>query len=157
MTLDEWAERWGIPDAAIKELASAGLRSVDLDPKVFTERGVQDRVRQEAADAGWHLWRNNRGAFKDETGRWVRFGLANDSKNLGDFLKSGDLFGWRPRLIKIDDVGKILAQTVNRECKRPDWQYTGTPEEEAQMRWHMLIMAAGGDSAIVNATGSIHA
>lgn len=157
MTLDEWAEKWGIPDAAIRDLAMFQIETKNLDPKVFSERGVSDRVRLEAASAGWHLWRNNRGAFKDDTGRWVRYGLANDSKPLGDSLKSGDLFGWKPRLIKLDDVGKIIAQTVNRECKRPDWRYSGSPEEEAQMRWHTLILASGGDSAIVNSAGSIHA
>lgn len=158
MTLDEWADRWGIPDEAIRELAHADmLRAGDLDPAVTTERGVQDRVRMEAATAGWHLWRNNRGAFMDDRRKLVRYGIANDSKPLGDKLKSGDLIGWRPRLLKVDDAGKIIAQFVSRECKRPDWKYSGSPEEAAQVRWHALVMASGGDSAIVNATGSIHA
>lgn len=158
MSLDEWAERWGIPDEAIRELASVGVADEeDPDLTASSERGVQDRERYAAALGGAYMWRNNRGAFKDVTGRWIRFGLANDSKPLGDKLKSGDLIGITPRLIKVDDVGKILAQFRSRECKKPGWRYTGTPEEQAQLRWHSLILANGGDSAIINETGKINA
>jgi len=172
VTLDEWAERWGIPDEAIVELARVGAPEVVEGapfPAQGSEANLQSRVRLEAAAAGWHLWRNNVGAGSivdprdlcprcaHLSRRLVRWGLANDSANLNKALKSADLIGWRPRLIKVDDVGKILAQFVSRECKRPDWRYTGTAEEKAQLRWHSLVTASGGDSAIVNATGSTNA
>jgi hypothetical protein len=158
MNLDEWAERWGIPDEAVRELASVGSnRSTPDNEREHTEAGVQSRVRIEAAEAGWHLWRNNVGAGYMRDGSFVRWGLANDSRNLNAKLKSGDLIGWRPRLLKVDDVGKVIAQFVSRECKRSDWKFTGTPEEQAQVRWHALVTASGGDSAIINSTGSIHA
>lgn len=158
MTLDEWAARWGMPPQAIQELAALGAeqRVEDLRIKDDSSEGrVQSVIREEAAGAGWYLWRNNVGALKDIAGRIVRYGLANDSEKLNAVLKSADLVGWKPRLIKVDDVGKILAQFVSRECKRADWRYTGTPEEVAQVAWHTLVIRSGGDSAIVNAKGSI--
>jgi len=156
LSLREWAARWEIPDAALRELAGIpAFDPIEAPRPMTSEAAVSIAVRAEAARAGWHLWRNNRGAMKDKTGRVVRYGLANDSKPLGDKLKSGDLFGWRSRLIKSDDVGKLIAQVVNREVKAVDWKYTGTELEEAQLRWHAMILAAGGDSAIVNSLGSI--
>lgn len=174
MTLDEWAERWGVPDEAVRELAAIGSDDPDDETRYAdfegSEAGVQSRVRIEAASAGWHVFRNNVGAAymirpKDLCPQcaaraersFVRYGLANDSKKLNGQIKSADLIGWRPRLITVDDAGKIIAQFVSRECKRSDWRYTGTPEEEAQVRWHALVLANGGDSAIINSTGSIHA
>ncbi|MGH8235431.1 MAG: hypothetical protein ACREXP_00225 [Steroidobacteraceae bacterium] len=171
MTLDEWAERWGIPDEAVRELAIVGDYVPDPGPdnRIKTERGVQDRVRYQAALNGWHLWRNNRGAgcvvnpkhlcpsCVERVGPFIRWGLANDSKQLGDFLKSADLIGWRPRLISVDDVGKIVAQFVSRECKKPGWRQDDSPETQAQVRWHALVQANGGDSAIISTVGTIHA
>jgi hypothetical protein len=159
VTLEEWATRWRLPPQALAELSTIGAGE-DESPepvKEGSEALTQSLVRLEAAEAGWHLWRNNVGALKDERGRVVRYGLANDSSKLNAVLKSADLVGWRPRLIKVDDVGKILAQFASRECKAPGWTYTGTEREVAQLRWHSLVMANGGDSAIVHAKGSIGA
>lgn len=158
MTLEEWAARWRLPPQALAELSTVGAGVPAPDsPSTGSEALTQSLVRLEAAEAGWHLWRNNVGALKDERGRVVRYGLANDSANLNKVIKSADLVGWRPRLIKVDDVGKILAQFASRECKAPGWTYTGTEREIAQMRWHSLVLANGGDSAIVHAKGSIRA
>ena len=157
MTLDEWADKWGIPDGAIYDMALIGEGAPETPEEARNEADVQQIVRLEAAEAGWHLWRNNRGAFQDKTGRWIRYGLANDSKKLGDVLKSHDLIGWGPRRIEVDDVGKIIAQFKSREIKPPGWAYTGTDREKAQLRWHNLVIASGGDSAIVNGKGSIRA
>ena len=156
MTLTEWAERWGLPPQALLELACNVPEFVPEPPSrpVVTEAGVQSLVRLEAPAYGVRLFRNNRGAFQDDTGGWVRYGLANDSKPVGDALKSADLIGWRRRLIKSDDVGKVFAQFVSREIKRPGWKYTGTPLELAQVAWHTLVLTDGGDSAIINAEGS---
>lgn len=155
MDLQSWADRWGIPRAALIELAGIPV----LDPvdgaKAGSEAAVQAGVRLEAARAGWHVFRNNVGALIDETGRAVRYGLANDSKAVNARLKSADLIGWKSHKVQFDDIGKTVAIFVSRECKRSGWRYSGTPEEAAQLRWHSMILAAGGDSAIVNSTGSI--
>jgi hypothetical protein len=159
VTIDEWATRWRLPPQALAELAQVGGGNIPSPPDALgkSEGYTQSLVRLEAAEAGWHLWRNNVGALKDEAGRVVRYGLANDSASLNKAIKSADLVGWRPRLIKVDDVGKILAQFASRECKAPGWAYTGTEREIAQLRWHSLVLANGGDSAIVHTKGSIGA
>ena len=140
MTLFEWAERWGVPRAALAELANAATRDVSAHPDLG-EAGVQQAVRLEAARAGWRLWRNNLGAGKIEDGRFVRWGLANDSAQLNARLKSSDLIGWKPG-----------GQFVARECKPPGWKYNPNDEHEAaQLAFIMLVLNDGGDAAFATA------
>lgn len=154
LSLAEWQTRWGIPEAAMRELAGVPvLEPITTDKPLTTEAGVQASVRLKTARAGWHMFRNNRGAFQDQTGRWIRYGLANDSKTLGDRLKSHDLIGWRPYVVQLDDVGKTIAQLVSLEIKPPGWRYTGTEREQAQLRWLTLVNASGGHSMFT--TGNI--
>jgi hypothetical protein len=120
-----------------------------------SEAAVQAKVRLEAAHKGLKLWRNNVGALLDSRGVPVRYGLANDSAILNKSIKSGDLIGWRPVLIGPEHVGSMIAQFVSRECKRPDWQYTGDDHEKAQLRWAEAVVADGGDAAFCNSEGSL--
>lgn len=153
MTLDEWAARWRLPPECVTEFLALTGRSISSGSE--SERAVQSRVRLEAAQKGVHLWRNNVGAGQLANGSFLRWGLANDSAGLNEVIKSADLIGIRKRLITPADVGQHLGQFVSREVKRADWHWTGTPEEEAQLRWATLILSHGGDAAIVNSTGSI--
>ena len=124
-----------------------------------SEAYVQSLVRLEAPGKGVRLWRNNVGVLLDANGRPVRYGLANDSRKLNEDLKSGDLIGWRRRLITVADVGYVVAQFVSLECKPPDWRPAppGHSErfkhEEAQRRWAALINADGGDARFVTGEG----
>ncbi len=120
-----------------------------------SEAYAQFQVRLEAPTKGVTLWRNNVGVLTDINGRPVRFGLANDSKQLNEALKSSDLIGWRPVLITPGHVGRTLAQFVSRECKAPGWTYTGTDRERAQKAWLDLVAAAGGDSAFATGPGTL--
>jgi hypothetical protein len=120
-----------------------------------SEAYSQSQVRLEAPRAGVTLWRNNVGVLTDLTGRPVRFGLANDSRQLNEALKSSDLIGWRPVLITPGHVGRTIAQFVSRECKAPGWKYTGTDRERAQKAWLDLVAAAGGDSAFATGPGTL--
>lgn len=112
-----------------------------------SEAAVQAQVRLEAARKGLRLWRNNVGVLTDERGVPVRYGLANDSKQLNSVVKSGDLIGWRPVLITPAHLGITIAQFVSRECKRVGWTYKGDAREQAQLRWAEMIIADGGDAA----------
>ena len=95
----------------------------------MSESRLQQDARLAAARLGWHLWRNNSGAFEDSKGRWVRYGLANDSKNLNEVLKSSDLIGF-------DDAGAFTAA----ECKHERWEYNpNDPREVAQLNFIMLV------------------
>lgn len=160
MNLAQWAQRWNIPAGALIELRQAwgmdGTYSASPGRNVTgPEAVVQNAVRLEAAEKGVMLWRNNVGALRDDTGRVVRYGLANDSKNLNDKIKSGDMIGVRPRVITVADVGKTIGQFVSRECKPSDWSYADTPRERAQFRWIELVTQAGGDACFVTGKGSL--
>lgn len=153
MTFNEWAYRWGVSPQAMQELLAIFIHAPTPGAE-GSESHAQSLVRLDAARHGVHLWRNNVGAGVLEDGSFLRWGLANDSQKLNERLKSGDLVGWRPVVVLPEHVGKLLAVFVSREVKRPGWSWTGTPAEEAQMRWAMLINAAGGDAKIVTGPGS---
>jgi hypothetical protein len=125
-------------------------------PPVGTDEGwVQSVVRLEAGRLRIPLWRNNVGALQDKDDRWVRYGLANDSKAVNDRIKSADLIGIRPLVIGHDMVGHTVGQFVSREVKPPGWHYTGTDREAAQLRWLELVKANGGDACFVTGAGSL--
>ena len=147
MTLSDWAARWGLSDVALTELR--GLMGVELPPVVVdapagSETGAQQRIRLKASEQGRRLWRNNNGATKDETGRLIRYGLANDSATVNKRIKSSDLIGITPRVITLADVGKTLGIFTSIEVKRPGWGYRGTDREAAQLRWIQLVVSLGG-------------
>lgn len=144
--IEQWARDWGIPAAALADLR---LRmGVTPQPprqaEQASEAGAVQHVRLEAAEKGIQLWRNNVGALQDAEGRWVRYGLCNDSKQLNARFKSSDWVGLR-----------MGGQFVAREIKRPGWVYTGTEREQAQLRWIELVNAWGGDAAFATGRGTL--
>lgn len=118
-----------------------------------SEALVQSLVRIEAPARGYHLWRNNSGAFKDERGRLVRYGLANDGKQLNKVLKSADLIGWQRYTIRPEDVGRTVAIFASVECKPEDWTPPRSGAEferyEAQLAWANLVTSCGGIGRII--------
>lgn len=156
MSLEEWAQQWNVPPIALQQLALSVLhRPKDDDGEASrSEAYIQSEVRLEAAQHGRYLFRNNIGAGKMESGNFIRFGLGNDSAPLNKVLKSADLIGWTPVLITSDMVGKIIAQFLSREIKAADWKYSGTAEENAQLKWAALVNQFGGDAKIVTGSGS---
>jgi len=151
------AVAYGMPPANVEHFLAhlAAMTIHQGQSSEMSESGVQSRVRLEAAQKGVYLWRNNVGAGKlAEGGRFIRFGLANDSAALNKAVKSGDLIGGRPILITQAMVGRRVLQFYSREIKRADWHYTGTLEECAQLQWATLINGLGGDARIVNGPGS---
>lgn len=101
-------------------------------------------VRLEAAKQGIVLWRNNVGAVRTADGRFIRFGLANDSKRMNQYIKSSDLIGIRPVLIGPEHIGKTVGQFVAFEVKPQEWQYSGKEHEQAQKRFLELVSVKGG-------------
>ena len=55
-----------------------------------SESNIQANIRLAAAQDRVFLMRNNSGALPDSRGRWVRFGLGNDSAAVNDKRKSSD-------------------------------------------------------------------
>lgn len=59
-----------------------------------SESDVQQHIQIAAVHYNCFLMRNNSGALKDMTGRLVRYGLGNVSKQHNDKIKSSDLIGF---------------------------------------------------------------
>lgn len=145
--LDQWAHDWGISPVAMADLRmrQGALPVSRLGAAVTSEAAVQQQVRLEAAERNILLFRNNVGVLPNpEAGHPVRFGLANDSKQLNERFKSGDLIGLRPN-----------GQFVSREIKAGNWRYTGTEREVAQLAWIKLIQAHGGDAGFATGRGTL--
>lgn len=159
MNLYEWATRWGVPFAALTELRVELLglegQAGNEEHVGKSEAFVDSQVVQEATAKGVRLWRNNVGALKDDTGRVVRYGLANTSKAQNEIIKSGDRVGIRPVLITPAHVGSTIGQFVSREMKKPGWVYSGEGREEAQLNWALLVNSMGGDACFATGPGSL--
>lgn len=162
MTLDQWQLKWGIPAACMADLRAA-LASNDVAPPpvnpaaLASEARVQSLMRIEAAQNGYWLTRNNVGVLPNpETGQPVRYGLANESAQENKIVKSGDLIGFRKRLIVPSDVGTVIAQFASRECKAEGWKFTGKGREKAQAAWRDFVNNNGGDAAFASGPGSFN-
>ncbi len=151
ITLEQWATLWGVSDEALADLRmrlSYTPAQPDLNPNL-PESMVQSQVRLSAAKSGIKLWRNNVGALKAENGRYVRFGLCNDSPSMNKLVKSSDLIGIKPLMITQGHVGTIIGQFIAREVKHSHWVYTGNEREQAQLRFIELVKIAGGDASFI--------
>ena len=164
MSFLEWLIKWRIPPEAMQDLIAS---CVYLGPSEDdTPEGiVQREVRLEAARLGKFLFRNNRGAGRIDDGRFIRWGLANDSKKVGDNWKSADLIGLETMFVSMEMVLEAIAQglpgyKVGRflsvEVKRGDWNgKCATVEELAQLKWATFVNNAGGRALITNRTGDL--
>jgi hypothetical protein len=118
--------------------------------QMSTESPVQNRARLNVANAGGVVWRNNVGVLRDETGRTVRFGLCNDSKRLNQSIKSSDLIGIMPVLIKPHHVGRTMGIFTAMECKAPGWHLTqGDERGQAQAKFIKIVKDLGGFAGFV--------
>lgn len=162
-TIDEWARAWGVERLAIDELKSLmGVAAVNLDnsPRFEGTAGSESRqqslVRIEAADKRVRLFRNNSGAFEDDNGRVVRYGLANESAQVNKVLKSPDLIGWRPKLIEPQHVGMTFGLCTMREIKHEGWVFNPKDQHEAaQFNFLKLAIADGCDAAFASGPGTL--
>lgn len=75
----------------------------------MSETKIMRQVMVLAARIGIHLFRNNCGQYKTDTGQWVRFGVASPG--------GSDLIGWRALVVTQDMVGKTIAQFSAVEVK----------------------------------------
>ena len=152
-TLSDWASRHNISPAAMVDLSRTLCVASEPDPSLKTaetEQGVQQRERLTASLKGGRLWRNNSGAYCDDRGVWVRYGLCNDSKAINAHCKSSDLIGIMPVEITEQMVGDVIGQFTAREVKKPGWKYRGTPREVAQAHFITIVNQLGGDGRFVS-------
>ena len=112
-----------------------------------SEAEIQQEIRLAAPKMGVTLLRNNQGAFKDEQGRLVRFGLGNESPNQ-NFLSS-DLIGWTETIIDESMVGKRVAIFTSIEVKR-EKDTTKKERKVKQENFIQWVQSRGGLAAMVN-------
>jgi hypothetical protein len=90
------------------------------------------------------MWRNQSGACYDETGRLIRYGLANDSAQLNKRIKSSDLIGITPVVITQQMVGQTMGVFTAVEVKHPGWTRPTNDRERAQEAFIRLVTEKGG-------------
>lgn len=113
---------------------------------MMSEAEVQSRIMMEAAKHDIMLWRNNSGAFKDETGRMVFYGLGVISKKQNERIKSSDLIGIMPSDIPIwNGMNETVGIFIAVECKREGWVFNPNDKrEQAQKAFIDFVISKGG-------------
>ena len=160
MNLNQWAIKWGISYAAVEDLRrEMGTIDTDIKPDDDglgkSESYTQSIVRLEASRKKSVLWRNNLGAVLTDDGRFLRYGLCNDSKKMNEKIKSSDLIGIRSIRITPNHVGCIMGQFLAREMKPEKWTYSGTAREKAQLKFLQIILSKGGDAGFATGEGTL--
>lgn len=151
-SINIWAQRWGLPPQAFIELLQAlgadAPPQPEPTPGLTSEAGVQQQVRLVTARRGARLWRNNNGACTDETGRLIRYGLANDSPQVSAVFKSSDLIGITPIRCA---CGQTHGVFTAYECKAPGWKYRQSDKRAvAQLNFIKLVVSLGGIARFVS-------
>jgi hypothetical protein len=155
--LNQWALKWQIPFDAVEDLRRQFGIATDT-PQLHgdeSEAAIQTRVRLEAAKKNIILWRNNVGVLTNKNGVPIRYGLANDSKQLNKKIKSSDLIGIRRILITQKHVGSFLGQFIAREIKKGSWTYANTKKEQAQLKFIELVNSFDGDGCFTIGEGTL--
>ena len=144
-----WAKKWNIPWEAIRDLQKAmgtlpEINTSSVSHPPTNEAEASARIRLDAAKSGALLFRNNVGAMQDDNGRIVRYGLANESRQMNENIKSSDLIGIQSVNITSGMVGQTIGQFIAIEMKAPGWVFSGTPREVAQRKFIELVISRGG-------------
>lgn len=162
MNVYAWAARWSVPMPAVVDLLQQmGLEGnavlgLPKPPDGKSEAYVSSLLDLEASQAGGRLWRNLVGAATTDNGDFLRFGLANSSKQINSVFKSADKIGLIPRFITPAMVGSTIGQFLSREAKRPGWVFNpNDPHEVAQNNWAKLVTSLGGDAGFASSGGTI--
>ena len=144
----EWAAAYGIPPAALADLtARLTLSEHPAAEAGRSEAAVQADIRLAASQRGdLVLWRNNSGAYQNDQGQWVRYGLNNESAQQNKRMKSADLIG----------IHRPSGRFVSIEVKRPGWKHSDASERDrAQAAWAATVAAMGGVALRVTSAESI--
>lgn len=149
----DWAKRWKLPAEAIVELREIfGITAgVCQNSDKGSEASIVAKVRLEASRLGIILWRNNLGAVHTDDGRFIRYGLANESAQLNAKVKSSDLIGIQP--VRIG--GEVIGRFVAIEVKKSGWGFKGTIREGAQLKYLNIVELNGGRGFFINDSNNL--
>lgn len=123
---------------------------------IAKESQVEKFVKRYVLLKGDFLQRNNVGAWKDKFGRYIRYGLHNESKEMNDREKSSDEIGIRKLLITQEMVGSYVGQYMALEIKHEGWEYKGTKHEKAQKAYIDMINSMGGYARFVTCIEDVY-
>lgn len=154
-TLLEWQRKHGITAEALADLADIVGLTVEAGETDGGEKSVQDEARLLISKKGGRAFRNNKGVLPDKRGVPVRFGLCNDTPEMGKRLRSSDLISCVPVSITQEMVGTVIGQFTAIEVKKRGWHYTGTEHEQGQLRFGELIIGLGGNFCFYNGEGEL--
>ena len=152
--IQQWAIKHGVPSLAYNELLAllkAPSEPVSLAKQApMSEAAVQQRTTRAWSQAGGVLWRNNVGVASDQSGRPVRYGLANLSKRMNEQVKSSDLIGITPVEITPDMMGRTVGVFTAPECKHGGWRWGEDKRREVpQNAYHEIVRGLGGIAGFV--------
>jgi len=118
----------------------------------MNESTVQQFIQTEAMRYRCNLMRNNSGALLDSTGRPVRYGLGNISKEHNERIKSSDLVGITSIVITPDMVGKTIGVFTAVEVKEAAWNPDKKLDarEQAQLNFINWVKSLGGYAGFAN-------
>lgn len=148
--LMQWAAQWGVSIDAMRDLERRFGVAPELQQLPDLQAGRSeaavsaDAVRQARELHGAYCWRNNSGAYTDDKGNHVRYGLGNISKQVNDVMKTSDYIGIWPFHIRPEHVGQTVGQFYAREDKPEGWVFTGQGRERGQMTFGELVVRLGG-------------
>lgn len=105
----------------------------------MSEAAIQQQIRLALSRAGSVMHRNNVGAYRDDQGRVIRYGVGNPG--------GSDLIGWTPVIITHEMVGTKVGVFTAIEVKAP----RGRPTE-AQLNFLRQVQLGGGIAGIARST-----
>ena len=121
------------------------------------ESEVQQEIQIQGMHHGCNLMRNNSGCLNDATGRLVRFGLGNISKQHNERMKSADLVGITKITITADMVGQTIGVFTAIECKKEGWKEEKKfdKREQAQLNFINWVINNGGYAGFASSVDKI--
>jgi hypothetical protein len=121
------------------------------------ESTVEQEISIRAKYFNCTLMRNNSGAFKDNDGRVVFFGLGNTSAKRNREIKSSDRIGFTEVIVTPEMVGKKIAVFTAIEVKKESWNPDKKLDEHeiAQNNFLQFITSRGGIAGFVNSVDGL--
>ncbi len=121
------------------------------------EASLQNHIRLAISQqAQGVVWRNNVGACKDQSGRMIRYGLCNDSKQLNEEIKSSDLIGITPIVIMPHHVGRRIGVFTAIEVKDPQLKLSYVDKRvKAQQKYIDIVRNLGGFAGFAQSVDDI--
>ena len=109
---------------------------------MLLESELQNKIRLKLSKLGFKVFRNNTGAWKHPSGRWISYGLCEGSS---------DVIAFKKVKIKPSMIGKDIAIFCAIETKSP----TKSKTTEKQKNFITVVRESGGFACIVRSENDL--